>query len=32
LKYNPLPVRTERECLVMEQKGSVYRILLVKNV
>ena len=28
LKENPLPVRTERECLVMEQGGSVYRVLL----
>lgn len=28
LVNNPLPVRTERECLVMEQGGSVYRVLL----
>jgi len=32
LKYNPLPVRTERECLVMEQNGPVYRVLLVRKV
>lgn len=31
LKNNPLPVRTERECHVMEQGGSVYRMLLVKK-
>jgi tRNA (guanine-N7-)-methyltransferase len=29
LKHNPLPVPTERECLVQEQGGSVYRIMLV---
>jgi tRNA (guanine-N7-)-methyltransferase len=28
LKANILPVRTERECLVMEQGGSVYRVVL----
>jgi tRNA (guanine-N7-)-methyltransferase len=31
LLNNPLPVRTERECLVMEQGGSVYRVMLSKR-
>jgi tRNA (guanine-N7-)-methyltransferase len=31
LQNNPLPVRTERECLVLEKGGSVYRVLLVKE-
>ena len=31
LVNNPLPVRTERECLVMEQGGSVYRVLLERT-
>lgn len=32
LRHNPLPVRTERECLVMEQGGPVYRTFLVKKM
>lgn len=31
LKSNPLPVRTERECLVLEQGGQIYRVMLVKT-
>ena len=29
LKQNPLPVPTERECLIKEQGGVVYRVMLV---
>jgi hypothetical protein len=31
LKENPLPVPTERECLVSEQGGEVYRVYLTRN-
>lgn len=31
LKENPLPVPTERECLVSEQGGQVYRVYLTRN-